>query len=433
MKKLSYILTTLAVCSSVSCFLDDDKDNGNQQPTLPAANTQNILPYKVLKTLPNGTEVRNGGYGSATVAHPTMTGHFYGLTDRGPNANHTGEAGKGKKFPVPEYTPRIGHFKVDDAGNVVLVEDILLKNPQGQNISGLPNPAGKGATGEVPYDNAGTQLSYDDYGIDGEGLVALSNGEFWVSDEYGPHIIHYNASGVELERISPVNVNTGTRKLPAVLERRRANRGMEGLTITKDGTTLVGIMQSTIYNPHKDSTTNTTLTRIVTFNLSTAATKQYLYKQEKAWNANSEITAISNTEFLVVERDGLFYGNDAAAQKHIYKIDITNATDVTGDFNSMDGYVSNGKTLEQLTWEEISAMGIKPVTKSLVIDLVATLPNHYPHDKLEGIWLIDQNTIGVVNDDDFSVTVDSTGVVQKYLPGTTEIDGSSLYILDVSY
>jgi len=39
--------------------------------------------------------------------------------------------------------------------------------------------------------------------------------------------------------------------LPAVFQHRRANRGMEGLAISPDETTLVGIMQSTMKNPDK--------------------------------------------------------------------------------------------------------------------------------------------------------------------------------------
>lgn len=389
------------------------------------------LPYTVLTTLDNGTEIRNGGYGSSATAHPTESDMFYALTDRGPNANYKGEAGKGKKFPAPDYSPRIGLFKVNTDGSVSLEKEISLKNPVGVAISGLPNPAGRGATGEVPYDNNGKVLGYDNYGLDTEGLVALKNGEFWVCDEYGPHIVHFSKDGIELERISPLGVKTGDRHLPAVYERRRPNRGMEGLAITPNEKTLVGIMQSTLYNPSKKEANNTVLTRIVTFDLKTAATKEYLYIQDKAWNANSEIAAISKNEFLVVERDGKFSGKEAA-QKKIYKISLKGATDVSGEFSDINGKMINGKTLEQCTLDEITAAGIKPVKKELVVDLVDYLPNHYPHDKLEGIWYIDPKTIGVLNDDDFGVAVKDGEVIQKILPGTTAVDSNTLYIVNLN-
>lgn len=392
--------------------------------------TGSALPYSVLTTLANGTQIRNGGFGSAAVAHPSACNMFYALTDRGPNAKYKGEAGKGKKFPVPAYTPRIGLFKVNTDGSVTMEKQILLKNPAGEPITGLPNPKGRGTTGEVPYDNNGKVLSYDDYGLDAEGIVALKNGEFWISDEYGPHIVHYNANGVELERISPVGVNTGTRKLPAVFKRRRPNRGMEGLAITPDEKTLVGIMQSTLYNPSKKEVTNPTVTRIVTFDLETAQTHQYLYRQNSKWLANSEITALNNKEFLVIERDGKFSGKEKA-QKHIYKINLEGATDVSGDFHTQDGLMIKGKTLEQSSWEQIEAAGITPVKKELVVDVVKAAANHYPHEKMEGIWLINDTTLGILNDDDFAVSVKKGEVIQKILPGAGTVDGNTLYILNV--
>ncbi|MEW7278091.1 esterase-like activity of phytase family protein [Aquimarina sp. 2201CG1-2-11] len=154
------------------------------------------------------------------------------------------------------------------------------------------------------------------------------------------------------------------------------------VSITPDEKILVGIMQSTLYNPVK---IKTDLTRIVTFNLNTGKTKQYLYRQEKSNLSNSEIVALSNTEFLVVERDGKFSGA-GIAQKRIYKIDLSYATDVTGeDIKAVNGLLINGKTIEESSWEEIKNAGIQPVSKILITDLVSK--TGYPHDKLEGVWL----------------------------------------------
>ncbi|WP_247233185.1 esterase-like activity of phytase family protein [Telluribacter sp. SYSU D00476] len=383
------------------------------------------LPFTVLGN-ELGVEIRNGGFGSAATAHPHNPGEFYAMTDRGPNTDATG----GKYFPVPDYTPRIGHFRMTADGKIEKIGEILVKNPSGQPISGRPNPAGKGATGEIAYDLKDQVLAPDEYGLDSEGLVAMKDGTFWVSDEYGPHIVHLKADGTQIERLSPVNINTGGRKLPAVLERRWANRGMEGLAVTPDEKTLVGIMQSRLYNPTNAAAINRTLTRIVTFDIATGTTKQYLYRQEIDNNSNSEITALSATEFLVVERDGNFSA-DGSVMKHIYKIDISKATDVTGDFNSMDGMLVNGKTLEANTWDQLATAGIVPVQKTRVVDLMQALGN-YPHDKLEGVWLINSNTLGIINDDDFAIWSDPVKKLrQKTLSPTngTVVDGNRLYLV----
>ena len=422
MKLLNFTACLISAAFLGSC--DKNEDNSFALPSVP--NIGVALPYTVLST-ENNVEIRNGGFGSAACAHPTKAGEFYALTDRGPNADATG----GKYFPVPNYTPRIGHFRLNNDGTIEKLSEILFKTPAGVAISGRPNPAGFGSTGEVPYDLSGTVLSTDEYGLDSEGLVALKDGSFWVSDEYGPHIVHYSSTGVQLERISPVGINTGTRKLPAVFAKRWANRGMEGLAITPDEKTLVGIMQSRLYNPSNAEAINKTLTRIVTFDIATGTTKQYLYKQEINDNSNSEICALSATQFLVVERDGKFSG-DGNVMKHIYKIDISEATDVSGtDFNAVNGYLINGKALEANSWEDLAKANIKPVTKTLAVDVFNFLGN-YPHDKLEGIWLINSTTIGIINDDDFGVWSDATNKIKaKTLSPTTgtERDGNRLYIL----
>lgn len=432
MKTLNTLLLFVALTLVTSCQYLDDLSGGpiSVPPQLVLEeNIQYELPFDVLTTTQEGVEIRNGGYGSGATAHPRRKGEFYAITDRGPNTDFL----DGKKFPVADYIPRIGLFSVTSDGEIVLKKDILLKDPNGNPISGIPNPEGKGATGEIPYDIDGNQLPFDDFGLDAEGLVAMHDGTFWVSDEYGPHIVHYSADGIELERISPVGINDGNggRKIPAVFAKRRPNRGMEGLGITPDQRTLVGIMQSTMYNPVR---IRTDLTRIVMFDLRTGATKQFLYRQENSNLSNSEIVGLSSTEFLVIERDGGFSGA-GTVQKHIYKIDITGATDVsTNNDEDEFGLLINGKTLEESTWEELEEAEIKPVTKTLVADLVEK--TGYPHDKLEGIWLIDEHTLGCINDDDFAVTdEDDNGIIeQKILPGADpKTDASSFYMIRVNF
>ena len=72
---------------------------------------------------------------------------------------------------------------------------------------------------------------------------------------------------------------------------------MEGLTITPDGSTLVGAMQAALQMPDLGSTkgSKVAVTRIITINLHTFQTKQYLYLLDNpatTGDANSEITAL---------------------------------------------------------------------------------------------------------------------------------------------
>lgn len=385
------------------------------------------LEHKVIAKTTDAV-IQHGGFGSDAFVDPKNNRRFYAITDRGPNAD--GPNANSKVFPVPDFTPSIGHFEIEASGKIKTLAIIPLKRPDGSLLTGLPNPQGMGSTGEVALDLQGKVLTPDPYGLDSEGLVVDKNGDFWVSDEYGPHIVHFNSKGIEQERISPIGIQSQGRKLPAVLATRTPNRGMEGLSITPDGNTLVGIMQSTLSNPSKNEVQNKTLTRIVTFDLKTGASKQYLYRQNGNHFSNSAIIALGKNRFLIDERDGLFLGSGKTAQKSVYLIDLSDATDVSGDVNAPNGLLVNGKTLEQNSWDELAQAGIKPAEKTLLIDLVKQY--HYPHDKFEGMWLIDSSHLAVINDDDFGIINQAGKLVNKVLPHTGKVDANTVYIYPIS-
>lgn len=433
------------------------------------------LPYSVLDAThinaaypEQKLEIRGGGYGSGAAAHPTNAKQFYVLTDRGPNADFDGIAGKGKKFLVPNYTPSIGLFELQADSKIIKVKEIILKDKNGNPISGLPNPKAFGGTNEVPYDVHGQpmtvnpQLPFDAVsnpiktdinGLDPEGLAALQDGSFWVSDEYGPHLVHYDGNGVEIERINAfandernnVMVEGKPILLPTEFTKRRANRGMEALTITPDQTTLVGIIESSMDNPDKSGRLSS-LVRMVTINLVSGQIAQYLYRLDNAAHVTSGIVALNDHEFYLIEHDRKFPLQDKSAQKLIYKIDIAHATDIETILNDGSvrqdetvGLIINGQTLEQLiaadeeNWQMLENINITPVKKTLVVDVLASL--EYPHDKLEGLWLRQDGSLGLLNDDDFAMTDTDiinpkSSVEQKYLDKEKTIeDANRLYIV----
>jgi len=433
------------------------------------------LPYSVLDAShinaaypEQKLEIRGGGYGSDAAAHPTNANQFYALTDRGPNADFDGIAGKGKQFLVPNYTPSIGLFELQADSKIIKVKEIILKDNNGNPISGLPNPKAFGGTNEVPYDVHGQpmtvnpQLPFDAVsnpiktdinGLDPEGLTALQNGSFWVSDEYGPHLVHYDAKGVEIGRINAfandernnVMVDAKPILLPTEFSKRRANRGMEALTITPDQTTLVGIMESSMDNPDKSGRLSS-LVRMVTINLVSGQIAQYLYRLDNAAHVTSGIVALNDHEFYLIEHDRKFPLQDKSAQKLIYKINIAQATDIATIANDKSvkqndrlGLTVNGQTLEQLiaadeeNWQILENINITPVKKTLVVDVLASLD--YPHDKLEGLWLRQDGSLGLLNDDDFAMTDTDiinpkSSVEQKYLDKQKTIeDANRLYIV----
>ncbi|GAB2551446.1 esterase-like activity of phytase family protein [Spirosoma aerophilum] len=420
------VMTTLALLTS-ACEDHRLVSVPNFPAAVDATNPGTFLP--AVLTDVNGVTVYNGGFGSAIAADPNDPGAFFMLTDRGPNID--GTAANSKVFAVPGFAPQIGKFRLKD-GLMVLETIIELKNSTGGKLNGLPNPANQGGTGETALDVTGNNLGTSVDGIDSEGLAVASDGTFWVSDEYGPHLVHFDASGKTIERINPFGTGTGGRTIPLVFAMRRANRGMEGLTLTPDGKTLVGIMQFPLYNPSSAAISGSLVTRILTFDIATGATRQFVYLIEKSnLQAISEIAAITNTTFLVLERDGE-YGTDANKStlfKRVYKIDLTGATDISDPANGANGKLYSGKTVEELkTAAALQTNGIVPVSKTLVLDLATETNPVYPHDKAEGLALISPTLVAISNDDDFGVTGTGT-YTAKRLPATNTIDRNRVYFI----
>jgi len=389
-----------------------------------------MLPNDVLATI-NGAitlnqpvKVFGGGFGSAIDLADGSGTEFWSLTDRGPNV----ALGNNKLFAVPSFHPQIGRFHLEN-GVLTREEVVILKDQFGNPKSGLPiGASGCGATGETPFDITNHQIPFDPNGIDSEGLRVMGDGTFWVSDEYGPFLIHFDRNGNTIEQNSPCS---GPNKLPAVWKLRVPNKGMEGLAAIEGGNVLVGIIQNPLANGNATLVKKSQLLRIVFVDTRSHTTKTFLYPLDDASYGVSEIEAVSNTTFLVDERDGKFLGDGSSKQKKIYLIDVSNATDVSDPSDSPTGLIVGGHTIEELSLADLANNHINTVTKSLVVNL---LDWGYPHDKAEGLVLFkDGQTIGVSNDDDFGVTDDGAGhLLQKLLPPNNVVDHNELWLFHLN-
>ncbi len=205
--------------------------------------------------------------------------------------------------------------------------------------------------------------------------------------------------------------------------------------MTPDGKTLVGLMQSPLYNP--SAVSGSTVIRVLTFDVATGATKQYVYLMENAsLTGCSEVAAITNTTFLALERDGDYGGNPAkpATFKRIYKFDLAGATDISDPANGVGGKLFSGMTVEQLKDKAgLQTAGIVPVTKTLVLDLLTGISPVYPHDKAEGVALLGTNVLAISNDDDFGVVDNGqNGFTTKILPATGKADLNRIYFVTLA-
>ena len=229
-------------------------------------------------------------------------------------------------------------------------------------------------------------------------------------DEYRPAIYHFDAKGVLIDRFVPAfpeaddeeegeeMVDVGTPTLPEVFAQRRANRGFEAVAL-KDGL-LYAFIQSPIDNPDTSddaSSKASTMARIVEFDTATGETVgQYLYMLDGgAIDKIGDAVALPDGDFLVIERDSAV---GAGAQKLIYKMSLENATNI---HESEALPVGPNGGLERQRELGLARAGIVPASKSLYVDLGAL--GYTMGDKPEGLAFVDENTLAVLNDNDFGL------------------------------
>ncbi len=376
--------------------------------------TIEISDLPVLGTTTAGQEILLGGfsglfYEGVNPANGRLI--FTTHPDRGPNAEPVDVDGDGieeRPFPLPDFQTRLVRLEVDlQSGAAFVTDEILLQRANGMPITGLPNlvgDPGMAYADEKPVDLLGNPLLLDPYGGDFEGIVRADDGSYWMVDEYRPAIYHFTSDGVLIDRFVPEGTNAegdelGTEALPAIFAQRRANRGFEAVAYSNGY--LYAFIQSPLDNPdtpNDASSKGSNIVRILEFDTTrNETTGQYIYLLDgDGVDKIGDAVALNSHEFLVIERDS---ATGSGARKYIYKIDISSATNIHGR-DDLPVHANQG--LERQERLGLAVAGIQPVQKQLYVDLGTLGYNQV--DKPEGLALIDENTLAVINDNDFRLS-----------------------------
>jgi hypothetical protein len=242
--------------------------------------------------------------------------------------------------------------------------------------------------------------------FDPESFRQAPDGTFWFGEEFGPFLLHTDATGRLLDPPFPMPVppalqafargrpyiqspdNPDFASLPTAEERRAAanlgsSRGFEGMALNTSATKLYPLLEGALL----DDPIRTRLL-IQEFDL---ATKQYtgniwFYPLSDPAHAIGDMTALSDSTFLVIERDN--NQGEAAAFKRIYIVDL-------GD-RAEDGTLTKRLVVDLmsitdargLTTPEAGAVGLGPVFS-------------FPFVTIESVYPVDAQTLVVVNDNNY--------------------------------
>jgi hypothetical protein len=411
-------------------------------------------------TLENGAPANSlGGFGSAICYASGNT--FLALPDRGPNAMPYDS----NIDDTASYINRFHTISMDlepntsGTGLPFTLTPTLRASTLLWSFSPLVYGTGDGVVGSgAPRINnffqhffTGRSDNFDpkhnsgdpnDARFDTEGMRLSNDGRsVFISDEYGPYVYQFDRFlGVRLRSFQlPANFyvtnlsSMGANEISGNTSGRVANKGMEGLAITPDGRTLVGIMQNALIQDANEGATK--LLRIVTIDIfSGRVTHQYGYLLT-AGSGVSEIVALNDHEFLVDERDGTGReanvppGNSTNAKiKQLFKIDLDGAVDIS----AMDGTTASANAVPKTLFLDLvkmfSANGIALDEIPSKIEGVSFGP-----DVKEGKTTL--HTLWIANDNDFVQVVNDVNgnpianTNQFFVFGFTDADlGGSVFV-----
>jgi len=349
-------------------------------------------------------------------------GRLWAIGDRGPNlavdlaieryglaglADHVNS--KAKIMPALEIGPALAELTIE--GDEVRVVSVLpLKDREGRPLTGLPTPGSRNSRREPALDLGGAPLTPDPGGIDSEGIAAAPGGSFWVADEYGPSLLHVDSSGEVLERWVPEGEERTVGEapyptkavLPAIIAARQVNRGFEALALSADGSRLTLAFQSPLAHPDVATHAAASHVRLMQFDVDTAALLgQWAYRLEEPEQFRrdiaegslargdiklSEMTRVDEQRLLVLER--------ASHSTKLFLIELDPNLRLA-DEHRLPG--------TRPTLEQSSASGtfeLPELGKKLLFDT-----DHHPQvsKDLEGMTLLDERTLLLVNDNDFGI------------------------------
>jgi glycerophosphoryl diester phosphodiesterase len=154
------------------------------------------------------------------------------------------------------------------------------------------------------------------------------------------------------------------------------SRGFEGLGISPDGSTLYPLLEGSVTGDPEDAL------RIYEFDLASNAYEGVVgyYQLEDPSHAIGDVTAVNESEYLVIERDNL--QADEAEFKQIFKVDLSQV--------DADGFVEKELIADLLTISDPDDLNGDGRTTF-----------DFPFQTIEDVLVLDSDTLLVANDNNY--------------------------------
>lgn len=332
-------------------------------------------------------------------------GSFYGLPDNG-----YGAQGNSADFVLGLYqvTPT---FKTTGDGStsrgpVAVTEFTPFSDPNGilnaTHINGGPVYARTNyypaPAVQIPVDPAiksGKRLTGADFDV--ESVTRLNDGSFWVGEEFGPYLLHFDAQGQLLRAPIPHPVLRAPQN-PAGGTNLPSSRGFESMTRNSDGTRLYLTTEASINSEvdkrkleiyEFDTTTEQYTGRVIKYNKDSSDFITLGSNNTSNIFVTGDITHVAGNKYIVIERDD-FQGPPSASnpprQKKLYLIDL----------NELD---ENGAVKKHLLVDLLNIPDPQDIGGPL--PEIAGNVFSFPLQSVESVTLVDEYTVLVGLDNNY--------------------------------
>jgi hypothetical protein len=245
---------------------------------------------------------------------------------------------------------------------------------------------------KIPFKlvNEGTEQRYLTGGdFDIESFRIDRRGTLWFGEEFGPFLLHTDATGKVLEKPIPL---PGVRSpdypadyppFPAPPVNLASSNGFEGMAISPDGRTLY----PTLEGPLTDEA-DKTIRRSYTFDI---ASRRYepgyrVYRVADPSYLVSDLTALDSKRFVSLERDN--FQGEAAAHKRAFVVDARHRT------------LTKREVLNQLKIADPAKISL-PARPG---DIGLGNPFKMPYVTIEAVLPVGRSELAIVNDTNFGST-----------------------------
>ncbi|GGU35858.1 esterase-like activity of phytase family protein [Lentzea flava] len=267
--------------------------------------------------------------------------------------------GYGTKANSADWLLRINRIAPNfKTGEVDVVGGITLTDPHGH----------------IPFPLTRPDRVITGADIDIESVTRTADGTYWMGDEFGPYLLHFDRAG---RLMAPPVPLPGVRapENPAGNPNIGGSKGFEGITLSPDGKTINALLEGTVAGDEPGTL------RLNEFDIASNAFtgKTWRYQLEATNFAIGDAIAVDHNRLLIIERDSA-QGADAIV-KRVYLADKRD--------RDHDGKLDKTMVADLLNLANPKHVGGQAD------------PFKFPFVTIEGVTILDDRTLAVLNDNNF--------------------------------